>query len=147
MIRVKQVSHRHPLLAELQAECLPGDDPYQPRAGDLWYIAFVDGVPAGFAAARETASAPGCWFLARAGVVPAFRGAGLQVRLIRARMRGLAARGGQLAYTYTLVNNPASARSLITAGFRPYTPQWRWVGDGVNYWMKRCSPTNSPRPA
>lgn len=147
MIRIRRVSHRHKALAALQAECLPGDKPYTPRHGDLWYIAFDDGVPVAFACARETAAAPGCWFLARSGVVPAARGKGLQVRLIAARVRGAKARGATICYTYTLPSNPASSRSLITAGFRPYTPYWAWVGHDVNYWMKRCSTTNSPRPA
>lgn len=134
-VTVRKVSHRNKLLATLQARCLPFDAPYSPKPGDLWYIAFAGGWPAGFGVARETG---GGWFLARAGVLPEFRGHGLQKKLIRARLRGIKAQGGKVAYTYTMIDNPASAQSLIGCGFRPYIPAWRWVGPNINYWRRPC---------
>lgn len=59
-------------------------------------------------------------FLTRAGVAPIARGAGLQKRLIRTRMRYARSQGIYRAYTYTHAGNHASMRSMIACGLRPY---------------------------
>lgn len=82
---------------------------------------------------------PGTAFLSRAGVLEVARGAGLQRRLINARVRH-ARRDPQCTHvmTYTAIYNAASANSLIGAGFRLYRPETGdlWMGADWNYWRK-----------
>lgn len=138
MIRLRRVHHRSAVLWELQDECLPGDRPYRPRPEDVWFVAYDDDQPVAFAGARPTEGDPTSWFLCRSGVIESARGHGLQKRLIRARLRAIQAAGGNIAYTYTAIDNPASANSLIAEGFRAYVPEWRWAGD-MNYWRRNAS--------
>lgn len=69
------------------------------------------------------------------GVAEKARGNHLQRRLIQARLRWAKEHGFACAYTYTVLDNPASARSLIACGFKPYWPKHRWAGK-VNYWRR-----------
>ena len=78
----------------------------------------------------------GLWFLSRVGVLPEYRGRGLQKRMIQARVRYARTRRAELIVTYTAVWNVASSNSLIACGFKLYEPYTKWVGDDVNYWRK-----------
>jgi GNAT superfamily N-acetyltransferase len=73
-----------------------------------------------------------------AGVAEGHRGKRLQRRLIRARIRGAKREGYSWAVTYTLTNNPASSRSLIACGFRPYWPAIAWAGNAC-YWYRKLT--------
>jgi len=76
-------------------------------------------------------------YLARCGVLPAYRGAGVQRRMIAVRKRVARREAALDAVTYTLRDNLASANNLIAAGFRLYTPAYAWAGRDVLYWMFR----------
>ena len=88
-----------------------------------WWVAEVlqDGSwePVGYCGAHATDGGKYA-FLARAGVVPAARGAGLQRRLIRVRTRWAKAHGMEGAWSYVFWSNLASQRSLLREGFLPY---------------------------
>ncbi len=116
----------------LQSSCLPHDEPRSLK-GDVWWIAYKDGLPVGFAALRlldkHTA------YLSRAGVLPAARGCGIQKRMIRSRIRFAREQGCTSVITDT-ADNPPSANSLISAGFKMYNPEYRWALPNSNYWMK-----------
>lgn len=105
--------------------------------GRLWWGAFL---PGGVAIAMSAirVSQEGCIWLSTCGVLPAYRGQGIQRRLIKARLKH-ADLLNLPAYTYTINGNHASARNLITCGFKPCTPPpehfGKWAGSrDVLYW-------------
>jgi GNAT superfamily N-acetyltransferase len=116
----------------LQTTCLPHDEP-RALKGDEWWIAYQDGLPVAFAAMRMINKTDA--YLSRAGVLPAARGHGIQKRLIRARVQYAKKQGVTTVLTDT-TDNPASANSLISQGFRMHNPQYRWATPSANYWIK-----------
>lgn len=115
-------------------EPLDGADRYRSRWIGIKHTGGCDLVA--FCGLRELSSSPGVWFLCRAGVLEAYRGKGLQKRMIRLRLRYAKAHRGKLAITYTTKENFASANSLISCGFRLYDPEWAWAGREMLYWQK-----------
>jgi GNAT superfamily N-acetyltransferase len=87
---------------------------------DHWWIALVDGVSAGFACLRIYSDKIA--YLALAGVLPEFRGRGLQKRLIKAREAFAKKEECAQMITYTAWKNWPSANSLIREGYTLYTP-------------------------
>ena len=74
-------------ILEADAVCLP-DDARPALEGAAWWVAENEhGDLAGYAGAKLCKDSPGCVYLCRAGVLPAFRGHQLQRRLVRARKR------------------------------------------------------------
>lgn len=106
-----------------------------PHEKTVWWIARSGSDVAGYAGARLAAD--GSLFFERAAVCKWARGYGLQKRLIRARLRWGRAQGCDYAITYTL-DNPPSANSLITCGFKVYAPAVPWIdGDDCTYWRRK----------
>ena len=123
------------LLNWLQIEILPSDDALPTNVG-WWWIVYQDDQPIGFCSLRKSSNWSDAGYLCRAGVLPKYRGNGLQKRLIRVRER-LAKRlkmNWLLSDTY---NNPASANSLIACGFRMFIPTKKWGAEETCYWRKR----------
>lgn len=83
---------------------------------------------------------PGVAFFSRSGVLPECRGAGLQKRLIRARLAYLRRVCPEVTHviTYTMVTNAPSSNSLISCGFKLWRPATGdfWIGPEVNYWRR-----------
>jgi len=121
------------LLVEMQRIALPNDEPLDPE-GCEWWIAHDDlKQPVAFAAMRRSVQYSDCGYIARAGVLPPWRGYGLQKRLIKARIR----RAKQIGWYYLFSDtfeNPASSNSLISCGFRLYEPMKPWSFSGALYW-------------
>jgi GNAT superfamily N-acetyltransferase len=91
-----------------------------PRAeGNVCFLAFAGGAPAGIAIASADG---GVAQLTGAGILPRFRGAGLQAALVRARLAWAGERGCDLAASAT---EPATAsqRTLERTGFRCVYPK------------------------
>lgn len=123
------------LLYVLQLEILPGDEPAKTEKG-YWWIAYDGPIPVAFCGMYRVSSKSLTGYLCRSGVLKAYRGNGLQKRLIRVRER----KARKLGWTHTVTdtyNNPASANNLIACGFRNYIPRSPWGAEGVVYWIKR----------
>ncbi len=102
-----------------------------------WWIAFVDGEPAGFGGMRPSARWDGTGYMCSAGVLKKFRRRGLQRRLIQKRVQMAAQLGWHTVITDTVHDNASSMRSLIACGFRPYVPQVQWGDkDSAVYWIR-----------
>ena len=129
-------SRMQELLSHLQKECLPYDEPFDTTAGHWWLAFAADGTALGFAGLVRTRRWADCGYLCRAGVVDAAQGFGLQKRLIRARIAYARRLGWSWLITDTY-ENPPSANSLISCGFKTYKPGWPWGADGVIYWRKK----------
>lgn len=127
-------------LRSLALECFEAGDLV--RLTDSWFLGGTWWVTRGaqrremaFCGLRPSHHWAQTGYLALAGVVPAARGQGLQKRLIRVRLAECRRRGWHWAITDT-IDNPASACSLIAAGFRPYHPSVRWGGQASTYWRR-----------
>lgn len=137
-VREVDLSVSRETLARLDVAIFP-DDPRVDLEGRRWWIAYTDaGEPVAFAGLRAGA---GCFYLSRAGVLPAWRRLGLHTRLIRARLRAArAAAPGTAIATYTAIGNVASANALERCGFRYWRPRVSWWApdgdEGFVYWRR-----------
>jgi predicted acetyltransferase len=119
-------------LSVLQKKCLPYDKPYETSHG-YWWIATKDGVDCGFAGLVYSSRWSDCGYLVRCGVVPNCRGQALQKKFIRVRIRQAKALGLNWLITSTY-DNPASANSLISCGFKMFNPTNPWMAKNTSYW-------------
>ena len=136
---IKRVDIRHSRiqnrLSALQGICLPHDEPYDTNFGS-WWIVTEDGRDVGFAGLVRTVTWTDCGYLCRAGVVPAYRGQGLQKKLVYVRIRQAKSLGWKWLITDT-TDNPASANSLISCGFKLFKPTKPWGFKNTLYWRKK----------
>lgn len=104
-----------------------------------WWVAFSEDRDelAGFCAIQASRTL-GTAYLSRAGVMPKFRGHGLQRRMVHLRMKWAKANGFKFVVTDT-TSNPASANSLINCGFKLYDPAHKWAFPDSLYWRKQCA--------
>jgi predicted acetyltransferase len=119
-------------LSVLQKKCLPYDKSYDTNHG-YWWIATQNGVDIGFAGLVHSSRWSDCCNLIRAGVVPDHRGQGLQKKFIRVRIRQAKALKMNWIVTSTY-DNPASANSLISCGFKMFNPSKPWMTRHTSYW-------------
>ena len=104
-----------------------------------WWIARdLDEEPAGFACLAKSLTQEHGGYLAYAGVMPKYRGQGLQKRLIRVRAREAKHLGYTVLVTDTC-DNPPSANSLIACGFRMYDPASPWALANSVYWKRKLA--------
>jgi N-acetylglutamate synthase-like GNAT family acetyltransferase len=119
-------------LSVLQKKCLPFDKTYDTNHG-YWWIATQDGVDCAFAGLVCSPWWSDCGYLIRCGVVPDMRGQGLQKKFIRVRIRQAKALKMNWVITSTY-DNPASANSLISCGFKMFNPTKPWMAKNTSYW-------------
>lgn len=119
----------------LQLEVLPSDAPLDPSQGH-WWIGYDNGAPVAFCCVQQSVRWSDCGYLSRAGVIRAYRGSGLQRRLIRVRERKARDLGWNWLVSDTY-RNPASANTLIACGYRTFLPSKPWGFDGAVYWRKK----------
>ena len=134
---VKKVDIRNPAIANLllylQKQILPADQPYEPTRGH-WWIAYTEsGKPVGFAGLVRSTKWTDTGYLCRAGVMDGFTGHGIQKRLIKSRLAQAKRLGWNWCITDT-TDNPASSNSLISCGFKMYTPANPWGMSRALYW-------------
>ena len=126
------------------AECFSaGDFKHEqlPKAATgYWWVAFKGKTPVAFACLRPSVRWENTGYLSIAGVLPAWRGQGLQRRLIHKRVQYARSLGWHTVITDTINDNAASMRSLVSCGFRPYLPSTRWGGSYAVYWKRSTEP-------
>jgi GNAT superfamily N-acetyltransferase len=71
-------------------------------------------------------------------VLPAYRGRGLQRKLIAIRERKAKRLGFTATYSDTYCN-PHSSNNLIASGYRMFTPPVEYGAEGTCYWKKNLS--------
>lgn len=130
MIHLRPVKgSERPLLEYLHTASLPSDT-FPDFLKGFWWIAWDGAAPVAFAGLTATGDTG---YLCRAGVIPDYRGKGLQRRLIRVRVNK--ARRLGLAWLVTdTYRNPVSSNNLIDAGFRMFTPIEPWAADDAVHW-------------
>jgi GNAT superfamily N-acetyltransferase len=140
---IKKADLRNPslvtLICYLQKKILPSDNIYKPDRGHWWIAYAEDGKPVAFAGLVRSIKWTDTGYLCRAGVLDGYTGHGLQKRLIQARVKQARKLGWNWCITDT-TNNPASANSLINAGFKIYTPANKWSFRNAIYWKYKVQP-------
>lgn len=102
-----------------------------------WWLAVEGRKPIGFCSMTPYKEL-GCMFLSLAGVVPGFRGHGLQRRMIRAReKKGKTVEWVKRFVSYTSNDNIWSANNLIRCGYLLYTPPHEWGIKDAYYFQKK----------
>ena len=138
--RIRRVDATNPRvwaqLVLMDSLCFGHDAPPLTDNSGVWWIASHDGAPAGYAAIKPSMSNPeDGGYMHRAGVLSEFRGNGLQKTLIKRRLSYAKSQGWDWVVTDTN-NNPASGNSLISCGFKMFSPSNPWSFVSANYWRK-----------
>lgn len=136
-VRMVDAAVEHEVISDLCRVISPTDDTFRADTtkGD-WWLVYAGDVAVGFAGLRDAATEPAAAFLCLAGVVREHRGAGLQRRLIEARVRRARALGKRAALSWVADWNVRSANNLIRAGFRLYWPAQRFTDNETVYFRK-----------
>ena len=134
------------VINHLQKEILPSDNLYKPDHGHWWITYTESGKPVAFAGLVRSMVWTDTGYLCRAGVLDDFTGHGLQKRLILARVKQAKKLGWNWVITDT-TDNPASANSLINAGFKIYTPGNPWSYKHAIYWKYKIHHEARPKKA
>lgn len=139
---IRKVDNSDPLiqlmLKDMDKECLPGCPDPEVGTG-TWWVVLDKKQPVGYACIRESLRMLGWGYMSRAGVIPAYRGQGLQKRLIQTRLSYAKKAGWEGVVTDTSKDNVASSNSLIACGFRLYRPKFLWSFENALYWRKELS--------
>lgn len=99
--------------------CFPVDEPPD-IAGAEWFIGWDGEARAAYCAWKPTEQdGVAVGFHYRAGVLPDYRGRGLQRQMLRLREAKMREQGLGTAVSYTDADGAASMRSLIAEGYRP----------------------------
>jgi GNAT superfamily N-acetyltransferase len=122
------------ILSWLQLETFPGDPMVEPDVGH-WWIAYSGCVPVAFVGMTDVESWPKTGYVSRVGVLPDYRGNGLQKRLLAVCERKARAIGLKRVIS-TTYRNPPSANSFVARQYRTYEPQVRWGAEDTIYWIK-----------
>lgn len=125
------------LIKSLHRACFPSDQMVN-LAGGYWWLAYCNGICAGFCGMEQCEKWYNAGYLCRAGVAPSFQGAGLHKRLIQVRITKAKAIGWDWLITDT-TENPASANGLIGKGFKMYQPAEPWAYEKSLYWRLKLT--------
>lgn len=130
-------------LAYLQKKCLPQDQVCDVTKG-WWWIVYADKIPIGFAGLVRSLTWYDCGYLCRAGVLSAYRGLGLQKKLIVVRIK----KARQVNYKWLISDtrdNHPSANNLASLGFKMFDPTKPWGYNNSLYWRKCLDANQRPR--
>lgn len=121
-------------IRHMDAVCFPDDDADVTETAVWWVVTHNNELIA--YGGMEFVGNGDVGYIHRAGVLPAWRGRGLQKRMIRAQL--LYARRLQLKriVSYTTPTATASGNNLVDCGFRLYRPDFLW-GDTDWLYFKR----------
>lgn len=81
----------------------------------------------------------GRWFFSRVGVMPAYRGQGLQRRLMAVLEAHGRREGWREIVTYTVGRNGYSTDNILASGYRTYEPRKSYVGYDVVHLRKKLA--------
>ena len=109
------------LIAQMDVVCFPIDTPAE-FAGANWFIGWAGDKPVAYCAWKVVEHDELVGFHYRGGVMPDWRGQGLQRQMLRLREAEMREQGLRTAVTYTDADGAASMRNLIAEGYRPYVP-------------------------
>jgi GNAT superfamily N-acetyltransferase len=139
MIEVRKAisNHDRAQCHYMQTEVFSGGENRDAWA-DHWWIARVDGEAAGFGCLALVKYDDGTFegYHAISGVLPKFRGKGLQRKLLQRRERAARKLGCLGCISYTARWNWPSANNLIREGYTLYKPRKDWGLPNALYFRK-----------
>jgi GNAT superfamily N-acetyltransferase len=139
MIRFKKINKMttgvRQELETLQRACLPEDDPVFPEDG-IWWVGHDGSQAVAFCLIEPSCQWLDTAYLARSGVLKAWRGQGLQKKMITIRERHARSMGYRWMISDT-TDNPPSSNSLMAKGYRIFDPSKPWGMNTTLYWRKR----------
>jgi GNAT superfamily N-acetyltransferase len=100
-----------------------------------WWLAYHGTTPVAFAGVIPSTRATNAGYFSRVGVLKKHRGAGLQLRMMRALESRARINGWRFVVSDT-TENLASANNFIRSGYRLYQPQIPWAWPNTLYWRK-----------
>lgn len=138
-VTIRRVDNTDPAvqiaLRDMDRECLPTDLSADTSDG-VWWVAWKKNVPIAYTSLKKSNQGPDTAYYSRAGVLPAYRGRGIQKKMLRVLLKYAKAEGWARVISDTSKDNVASSNSLITCGFKLYRPVTPWSFDSALYWRK-----------
>jgi ribosomal protein S18 acetylase RimI-like enzyme len=131
-MKIKKIAVARSLdaLTWLHGQTMSADEvPNWDVLGRAWVALSDTGTLAGFLYCEPQ---PGCWYFSRVGVLPAFRGQGLQRKLMRRMQRSLKTE----TIISTTYQNPSSANNFVREQWMTYCPRSPWGASDTIYWYK-----------
>ncbi len=122
------------LIKELQKECFPYDKIYITDEC-LWWVCYWNNKPVGFYGWEPMKNKPFNVYICRCGVIPSHRGRRLQKKMASVALLCAKNMGYRRAVSDTR-QNPPSANSFISSGFKTFTPEDPWSFKDSIYWYK-----------
>ena len=121
------------LIRKMDEICFPDEiRPIIGRRDRHWWIVYVEDMPVAYAGARRHLN---YLSLSRVGVLPEYRGNGIQKMLIASRLEFACKVGASKVVTYTSRCNSHSIYNLISSGFTHWVPDKRlYFGEEFIYW-------------
>jgi GNAT superfamily N-acetyltransferase len=143
-LRIREVNITDPLVQQAIASLSNDTFSKEELVGDRrpdpighWWVAFDGPVAVAFAGMVPSLRFAAAGYMCLAGVLPAYRGKGLQKRLIKKRIDKAKALGWKAVFTETICTTVPSIASLIGCGFKPYAPAVPWGHSTAIYWRKQ----------
>lgn len=102
----------------------------------IWWIAYAGKEAAGFSGIVPALLVPNAYYIKATGVLPKFRGHGLQKRMYRKHEQYVRALGAKTMVTETINHNAPSGNSLISCGYRMFNPKHPWGSPYAVFWKK-----------
>lgn len=123
------------IVADLHARLFPSIIFPYPHYGD-WWVVWHKEKPVAFAHQSPTTYYPNSGYFGRVGVLPAHRGHGLQLRLMKmAEKRARKAHAWEALYSDTTCK-PHSAANFEKLGWARFEPETPWGTARTVYWRK-----------
>lgn len=101
-----------------------------------WWIVYDEAEPVGFCGMVQSTLAPDIGYLKRSGIMPKYRGQGMQLRFLRVREAQARRNGWSAVISDTAYHNIHSSNNLAKAGYRMFEPPLRWAFSHGLYWIK-----------
>lgn len=123
------------VLADLHARTFSPTVPFPGVWPAYWWVVYDGKKPAAFAFMCGSDRYADTGYFGRVGVLPEYRGRGLQRRLMRAAERKARALGW-IAMVSDTRNKPYSAANFKALGYEQFTPENPWDFPCAIYWRK-----------
>lgn len=111
------------------------EDPLEDMHTRVWFLAKVGRQVVGWCGYTpkpyQTAE------IYRTGVLPEFQNQGIKRKMVRAMERHAMKSGVTMMKSYCDIDNVTSANSLISSGYKLYSPDMIYTGGPWLYWRKR----------
>jgi hypothetical protein len=137
MYRIREVdaTEEDDVIAELHTLTFFDTAPIPDLTMGIWWLAFKDNVPIGFAGLVPSDRIPRAGYFKRVGVLASHAG-GMQLRFMRTIERRARKDGLEWIVSDT-TSNTRSANNFIRAGWRLFEPAVPWAMAHSLYWHKR----------